>query len=289
MILKLSHDFISQINLKITFPENYPNDDPIYEILDKQSILIPKNLIADVQNKLSEYEKKIIENNRISKIELVEDLISELLEMTEKTKFTSVFSEQEKESAKLLFNNKNKIQEISIIPYPKTSSFTWNPNGQILAFQYNKIDFTQLKQSDKTISYCKDLEDWVKFSLSKDRNKFFKSENKLIEDDNNSIIFEKLRDLVDWKDMGEMEDAVILNSINKIESLPNLFMNNVALDIQQDHFSNNINKNFNLNLLIDDVNLNNNYNDSSNLNGVCNSPKNNKKNDFFNFGKIFIF
>ena len=70
--------------------------------IDKQSILIPKNLIADVQNKLSEYEKKIIENNRISKIELVEDLISELLEMTEKTKFTSVFSEQEKESAKLL-------------------------------------------------------------------------------------------------------------------------------------------------------------------------------------------
>ncbi len=230
---------IIQINLKVIFTENYPAEVPIIEILDKQSFLIPKYLINKISAQLSEWENNIKKNASLLKYGMLEDLISELLDLIEKFKFINTFSEQEKESAKLLFNNRNKNQQPrNIIPYPKTCSFTWNPNGQLLAFNYHKIDFSQLKQSDKIISNFNDLDDWVKYCKSKDyrNNKFSKSENKLFEEDSNVIIYDKLRDLVDWKAIIDDGESAILNSINKAESFPNLFASNIAIDIQQDHF-----------------------------------------------------
>lgn len=247
---------IIQINLKVIFPENYPNEIPSIEILDKQSFLIPKYLINNITQKLSEWEKKLYKNNLLLKYGMLEDLLGELMELIEKSKFVNTFGEQEKESTKLLFNNRNKNQHHSIIPYPKTCSFTWNPNGQLLTFGYHKIDFNQLKQTDKIVSNFNDLDDWVKYCKSKDyrNNKFSKSENKLFEEENNIIIYDKLRDLIDWKSMIDSEENAILNSINRIESLPNLFMNNVALDIQQEHFAGNtlIKKNLNM-LFLEDL------------------------------------
>jgi len=249
---------IIQINLKVNFPENYPNEIPSIEILDKQSFLIPKYLINNLTQKLSEWEKKLNKNPLLLKYGMLEDLITELMDLIEKSKFINEFGEQEKESAKLLLNNRNKNQQHNIIPYPKTCSFTWNPNGQLLAFSYNKIDFAQLKQSDKIISNFNDLDDWVRYCKSKDQrnNKFSKSETKLFEEDNNVLVYEKLRDLIDWKSMIDSEENAILNSINRMESLPTLFANNVVLDIQQEHLAGTalIKKNLNM-LFIEDLNF----------------------------------
>lgn len=202
---------------------------------------------------------------------MLEDLIADLMDLIEKSKFINEFGEQEKESAKLLLNNRNKNQQHNIIPYPKTCSFTWNPNGQLLTFSYHKIDFAQLKQSDKIISNFNDLDDWIKYCKSKDyrNNKFSKSENKLFEEENNLIVYDKLRDLIDWKSMIDSEENAILNSINRMESLPNLFVNNVALDIQQEHFAGSalIKKNLN-NLFLEDLSF---YAANAAANGPLNS------------------
>jgi hypothetical protein len=246
---------------------------------------------------------------------MLEDLIAELMDLIEISKFVNTFGEQEKESAKLLFNNRNKNQQHSIIPYPKTCSFAWNPNGELLTFSYHKIDFAQLKQTDKIISNFNDLDDWVKYCKSKDyrNNKFSKSENKLFEEENNIIVYDKLRDLIDWKSMIDSEENAILNSINRIESLPNLFMNNVVLDIQQEHFAGNALNKKNLNMLFFEdffapnnsgnnhslitnahnsvslCNLNNHHNVFNEANSLClinneNTPANNS----LNLGKKII-
>jgi len=248
-----------QINLKVIFTDNYPNEIPNIDILDKQSFLIPKYLINNISKKLGEWEKKLYKNQPLLKNGMLEDLVTVLMEIIE-SNFINTFSEQDKESAKLLFMNTNKNQQKNIILYPKTCSFSWNPNGQLLAFSYHKIDFSQLKQSDKIITNFNDLDDWVKYCKSKDyrNNKFSKSENKLFEEENNVIVYEKLRDLIDWKSIIDTEENAILNSINKIESLPNIFTGNVALDIHQEHFSgcnnnNNLKKNMNL-LFMEDLN-----------------------------------
>lgn len=257
--------------MKITIPDNYPNEIPNIEILDKQSFLIPKILIANLTQRLNEWENKIKseinssnKNMIANKTGMLEDLISQLMDIMEKQKLINSFPEQDKDSTKLLFNNRAKNQQNYIILYPKTFSFCWNPNGQILTFQYHKIDFSQIKQSDKIISNFNDLDDWVNYCKSTDNrnNKFSKTENKLFEDENNYIVYDKIRDLVDWKNMIDSEDAAVLSSINRMESLPNLFMSNMVNDIQEEHFSSNIynNKKDLTKFLLEDMNLmNHNY------------------------------
>lgn len=216
-----------------------------------------------------------IENNKnvtpCSNLGMMEELISELMEMMEKRKLLNAFPEQENDSVKRLHITRNKNQLHFLILYPKTSSFCWNSNGQILTFQYHKIDFNQIKQSDKIISNFNDLDDWIKYCKSTDdrNNKFSKTENKLFEDDNSFVIHEKLRDLIDWKSMtDEADNEEILNSINSLESLPNLLMSNMLDDIQKEHFLNNdFNKKTINRLLLEELNL---VNCSSNPTNILN-------------------
>jgi hypothetical protein len=137
----------------------------------------------------------------------------------------------------LLFK-KQKLgsDQASIIPYIKTCSFAWSPHGHILTFNYNKIDVKSLKPEEKIINNFNNLEDWVKFAKADCRSKFSRTENKLIEDDNEIIITDKLKKIVDWNNMMELEESQILSSVNKIESLPSLFMSNLLSDLQSEHY-----------------------------------------------------
>ena len=95
-----------------------------------------------------------------------------------------------------------------------------------------------MNQADKLITNFNNLDDWIKFCGANDeRSKFSRRENKLIEDEKELIITEKLRHIVDWKSMFDYDDNMILNSINRIDSLPNLFNNNNTFDYRQEHFS----------------------------------------------------
>jgi len=265
---------IIQINLKLTFTENYPYEIPEITLLDTQSILFPKYLRSALLDKISEWKKNLQKNPELIKIGIINELILQLLDLIEKNKFNITFSETEIDNRNFSYNIA-KGQENNIIPYPKTCGFCWNPNGQILSFNYHKIDFSNLKKSDKIISNFNDLDDWIQYCKSTDkRKKFSKKENKLFDDDINMIIYDKFTDLIDVKSIIETEESSVLLNINKRESLPILFNRNIGMEIQQDHYGVNNNNAFGI---INPFNtfINNNIN---NLNININNNSSLKKN-----------
>jgi hypothetical protein len=106
----------------------------------------------------------------------------------------------------------------------------------MVTFHYNKVDVKQLKPAEKIISSFNNLEDWVKYCKADETNKFSRTENKLIDDDSDIIITDKLKKIVDWNNLMEVDESQIISSINRIESLPTLFMNTLNNELQMEHF-----------------------------------------------------
>ena len=105
-----------------------------------------------------------------------------------------------------------------------------------MTFHYNKLDVKQLKPTEKIITNFNNLEDWVKYCKADETNKFSRTENKLIDDDSDIIITDKLKKIVDWNNIMDEDATQIVNSINRIDSLPSLFLNNFPNDIQLEHY-----------------------------------------------------
>jgi hypothetical protein len=140
------------------------------------------------------------------------------------------------DNAKLLFKKQKAVEQQNIVPYVRTCSFCWSPCGNIVTFHYNKLDVKQLKPTEKIITNFNNLEDWVKYCKADETNKFSRTENKLIDDDSDIIITDKLKKLVDWNNLMDVDEAQIVSSINRVDSLPSLFLNNFNTDIQIEHF-----------------------------------------------------
>jgi hypothetical protein len=153
-------------------------------------------------------------------------------------------------------------EQASVIPYIRTCSFAWSPQGHILTFNYNKIDVKALKPEEKIINNFNNLEDWVKFAKADSRSKFSRTENKLIEEDSDIIITDKLKKIVDWNNIMEIEENQILSSVNKVDSLPNLFMSNLLNDFQMEHYPSSIRKDKNVQNIYD---MNNSINNLSSI------------------------
>jgi hypothetical protein len=252
-IIKLFQDLIT-IKIKVTYNDNYPKTLPSVDFENKyESFLIDRTLISNISNEISIWQAKSqneINNNLISgsitNPNFLEKLITNLMKIISSARL--YLEENADDNAKRLLKKQGKsvTEESSILPYVRTCSFAWGPKGQILTFHYNKIDFKQLKPNDKSISNFNNLEDWIKFCEAKDgRTKFSKSENKLIEEESDLIITDSLRSIVDWKSMMELDDNLILNAINRVDSLPNIFLHNQmnTENLEQSH------KSFNNNLL----------------------------------------
>jgi len=128
------------------------------------------------------------------------------------------------------------------VPYIRFNGISWSPNGDLLTFRNNKIDFKvlNLKPAEKYIKNVQDLQDWVKFGEADDNSKFSRHENKLMEEETDQIVTESFRVLFDWKNMFDMEDSYVLNSINKSESIPYIFQNNIP--DYKEHFNTSIRK-----------------------------------------------
>ena len=117
------------------------------------------------------------------------------------------------------------------VPYMKTCTFSWIPNGQIIFFQYNKIDFKQLKEKDKEITSSTNLKNWSKFCLNKNASiKQILNDDKLIEEEEEEeikqIITQPLYKVINWDFSFDTDINEIFNYINSPLSLPTIFANN---------------------------------------------------------------
>jgi len=97
-----------------------------------------------------------------------------------------------------------------------------------------------LKPAEKYIKNVQDLQDWIKFGEADDNSKFSRHENKLMAEESDQIVTESFRVLFDWKNMFEMDDSYVLSAINKTDSVPYIFQNNMP-DFKE-HYTTNINK-----------------------------------------------
>lgn len=127
---------------------------------------------------------------------------------------------------KLSINDNSKT-----IPYIRSNGICWGPNGNLIFFKSNKIDFKTLKAIDKVIKKEADLIDWIK-CYSENKSKFSRSDYKLLEEETESLIVEEFKDFLEWKGFNQLDDDFIIKSINRNESMPNILKLNENIELE---------------------------------------------------------
>jgi hypothetical protein len=125
---------------------------------------------------------------------------------------------------------KLSIDNSKTIPYIRSNGICWGPNGSLVTFKSNKIDFKTLKASEKMIKKESDLIDWIN-SYSGNKSKFSRSDNKLLEEDSDTLIAEEFKSFIEWRGFNQLDDDFIIKSINRKESLPNIIKYNESQDL----------------------------------------------------------